>query len=119
MLKKQRKHKKEILFIDASAHFGKATNQNYLREEDIERILKAVKGRKEIDKYAHVTTLQEIAEENDYNLNIPRYVDTFEEEEPIDLDAVVAEIKQIDAEMKETDKTIRKFCKELGIEGPV
>lgn len=119
VLRKQRKQKKNILFIDASAHFGKATNQNYLREEDIERILKAVKGRKEIDKYAHVATLQEIAEENDYNLNIPRYVDTFEEEEPIDLDAVVAEIRQIDEEMKETDKTIRRFCKELGIEGPV
>jgi type I restriction enzyme M protein len=119
VLNKQRTRKKNILFIDASAHFGKATNQNHLREEDIERILKAVKQRKFIDKYAYVATLQEIAEENDYNLNIPRYVDTFEEEEPVDLSAVVAEIKQIDEEMKETDKTIRKFCRELGIEGVV
>ncbi len=56
--------------------------------------------------------------ENDYNLNIPRYVDTFEEEEPINLEATVKELQQIDKDMTETDKTIAEFCEELGIEKP-
>lgn len=53
--------------------------------------------------------------ENDYNLNIPRYVDTFEEEDPINLEATVKELQQIDKDMTETDKTIAEFCEELGI----
>lgn len=58
-------------------------------------------------------------EENDYNLNIPRYVDTFEEEEEINLDEIVEKIGKIDKEMKEVDKTIKSFCNELGIKAPV
>jgi type I restriction enzyme M protein len=117
VFKKCRQHADDILFIDASAHFEKAKNQNRLREQDIEKIITTYRERKEEEKYSHVAPLSEIAE-NDYNLNIPRYVDTFEEEEPIDLDAVVAELRQIDASMKETDKKIAGFCKELGIEPP-
>jgi type I restriction enzyme M protein len=64
-----------------------------------------------------VATLQEIAE-NEYNLNIPRYVDTFEEEEAVNLKAVAKELKKLDADMKVADATIEKFCKELGIESP-
>ena len=92
--------------------------QNKLRPEDIEKIVTTYKNREEIEKYSHKATIEEI-EENDYNLNIPRYVDTFEEEEPIDLDEVVREIRKIDEEMKEVDVKIIKYCKELGIEPPI
>jgi len=69
------------------------------------------------DKYSYRAPLAEI-EENDFNLNIPRYVNTFEEEEEIDLDAVVQEIRKVDREMVDTDRLIRGFCEELGIEAP-
>ncbi len=118
VLKKCREHPDNVLFIDASAHFEKAKNQNYLRQSDIDKIITTYRERIEEEKYSHLAPLSEIIE-NDYNLNIPRYVDTFEEEAPIDLAAVTAEIKQIDQEMVEIDKTIRGFCAELGIESPV
>jgi len=73
------------LFIDASREFEKGKNQIYLRESDIEKIVETYKDREGVDKYSYIATLEEI-EENDYNLNIPRYVDTFEEEEEIDID---------------------------------
>ena len=118
VLKKQRKNADNILFIDASAHCGKATNQNYLREEDLERILEGVEKRSFVDKFAYVATRKEIAEENDYNLNIPRYVDTFEEEEAIDLSVVTEQLQAVDLAMKETDKIIADFCEELKINTP-
>ena len=71
-----------MLFIDASEHFEKAKNQNQLRPEDIAKIVDTYRARQAEDKYSHVATLEEIRE-NDYNLNIPRYVDTFEVEEPV------------------------------------
>lgn len=117
VFKKKREHSDDVLFIDASRDFEKVKTQNYLRPQDIERIIKAYKTRKDEDKYAHVASLKEIAE-NEYNLNIPRYVDTFEEEEAIDLKAVSAELKKLETEMESTDKTIAGFCKELGIEMP-
>ena len=70
--------------------------------------------RKEIEKYSHLATLKEVAD-NDYNLNIPRYVDTFEEEEPIDIKAVMAEIKELEAKRAELDKEIEVYLKELGL----
>jgi len=118
VLKKCREHPDDILFIDASQHFEKAKNQNILRDEDVEKIVSTYQSRKGEDKYSFIASLDEV-KENDYNLNIPRYVDTFEEEEPIDLAAVVREIKQIDSDMIETDKKIKTFCDELGIEAPV
>jgi len=118
VFKKCRKQPEDVLFIDASAHFEKAKNQNYLREEDIGRIVAAYRQRTETDKFSHRATMPEIAE-NDFNLNIPRYVDTFEEEEPVDLDAVLAELKAIDSEMAGIGETMAGFCKELGIEAPV
>ncbi|OED29765.1 type I restriction-modification system subunit M [Methanosphaera sp. WGK6] len=118
VLKKCRTEEDDIFFIDASQEFEKVKNQNKLRKEDIEKIVNTYKNREEIDKYSHKATLEEI-EENDYNLNIPRYVDTFEEEEPIDLDEVISELKKIDEEMKEVDKEIQKYCDELGIQSPI
>lgn len=117
VFKKCREESDNILFIDASAHFEKAKNQNYLRAEDIEKIMTTYRGRVEEEKYSHLATLEEI-KENDYNLNIPRYVDTFEEEEPVDLDAVSSELKALESDMASTDETIAKFCDELGIAKP-
>ena len=118
VFKKCREDDADILFIDASKDFEKVKNQNKLRNEDIEKIVNTYAQRAEIDKYSHKATLAEI-EENDFNLNIPRYVDTFEEEEPIDLDEVVAELKKINDEMKEVDAEIKKYCDELGIQAPI
>ncbi|MCG3712662.1 type I restriction-modification system subunit M [Aliarcobacter butzleri] len=117
VFKKCREHSDNILFIDASNDYEKAKNQNYLTNENIEKIIDTYANRKEIEKYSHLASLDEI-KENDYNLNIPRYVDTFEEEETIDLDKVSSELKALEIEMKTTDETIAKFCDELGIATP-
>ena len=117
VFKKCREDSDNVLFIDASAHFEKAKNQNHLRDKDIEKIIATYQERKEEDKYSHLALLEEI-EENDYNLNIPRYVDTYEEEESVDLDVISTELKALESEMIETDKTIASFCDELGIAKP-
>ncbi|MFY4808528.1 type I restriction-modification system subunit M [Aliarcobacter butzleri] len=117
VFKKCRVHSDNILFIDASKDFEKAKNQNFLREQDIQKIIDTYKNRKQIEKYSYLASLQEI-KENDYNLNIPRYVDTFVEEEIIDLDKVCYELKELEKSMKKTDETITTFCKELGIATP-
>jgi len=117
IFKKCRVHDDNILFIDASQHFEKVGNQNTLTNEHVEKIVKTYEKREHIDKYAYVASLDEI-KENDYNLNIPRYVDTFEEEEPVDIEAVAAELKALETDMQETDLTIAGFCKELGISSP-
>ena len=117
MLKKGREHTDNVLFIDASEHFEKVKTQNRLRPEDIDKIIDTYRERTSEDKYSHVATMEEIRE-NDFNLNIPRYVDTFEEEEPVDLAAVTAEIRSLDREMEALDKTIQGYCDELGIESP-
>ena len=117
ILKKCRVHDNNILFIDASQHFDKAGNQNILTDGHVEKIVDAYRKRETVDKYACVASLDEV-KENDYNLNIPRYVDTFEEEEPVDMDAVVKDLRTLEVNMQETDKTIAGFCKELGIESP-
>ncbi len=117
VLKKQRENPDDILFIDASAHFEKVGNQNHLRPEDIERIVSAYRKRESIEKFSHVASLSEV-EENDYNLNIPRYVDTFEEEEPVNLAEVSEKLVALENEMGGTDKVIAGFCEELGIKAP-
>jgi type I restriction enzyme M protein len=117
VLKKQREHAGDILFIDASQEFEKVKTQNQLRPEDIDHIITTYRERKEEEKYSHVATLDEVAE-NDYNLNIPRYVDTFEEEEPVDLQAVSDALKSLDKDMQTTDATIAQYCEELGIDTP-
>ena len=117
VFKKCREHSDNILFIDASNDYEKAKNQNYLTNENIEKIIDTYANRKEIEKYSHLASMQEI-KENDYNLNIPRYVDTFEEEEVIDLDKVSSELKALEIEMKTSDETIASFCRELNISTP-
>lgn len=108
----------DVLFIDASTCFEKAKNQNLLRPADIERIVDAYRHRTEEARFSHNAPLAEI-EDNEFNLNIPRYVDTYEREPEIDLAAVATEIKKIDKSMGDLDKTIRDFCVELGLESPV
>ena len=119
VLKKCREQDDNIVFIDASGdeHFVKEGNQNVLRDKDVELIVNTYRQRETIDKYSYVATLAEIAE-NDYNLNIPRYVDTFEEEESVDLEAVSAELKALDEALASTNETIKKYCEELGISAP-
>ena len=117
VFKKCRPSPEDILFIDGSNDFEKAKNQNYLRAEDIEKIITTYQERITIPKYSYVASLSEI-QENDYNLNIPRYVDTFEAEEEIDLNQVAAQLKQIDEEMKIANLKIAEFCQELGIKEP-
>lgn len=114
VLKKCRKEDDNILFIDASREFEKVKTQNKLRPEHIEKIVSTYRERKEIEKYSHLATLDEI-KENDFNLNIPRYVDTFEEEEPIDIKLVMKEIKELEAKRADLDKEIEIYLRELGI----
>ena len=118
VFKKCREHPNDILFIDASANFEKAKNQNFLRDEDVEKIVATYRDRLQEEKYSYCAPLSEVAE-NDFNLNIPRYVDTFEEEEEIDLGAIALELQSMDRTMEENDRVIRGFCEELGIEMPL
>jgi type I restriction enzyme M protein len=117
VFKKCRENPDSILFIDSSQHFEKAKNQNKLRQGDIEKIVSTYRNRSEEAKYSHIATLQEIAD-NDYNLNIPRYVDTFEAEDEVDLNEVAKQLKDLEKGIKQTDATIADFCKQLGISTP-
>jgi len=117
VLKKKRNDLDHILFIDASQHFEKVKNQNFLRNEDVEKIVSTFRERITEDRYSYLAPLDEIRE-NDFNLNIPRYVDTFVEEKAVDLKAISKELKALETEMGKTDKEISAYCKELGIETP-
>ena len=113
ILKKNRANS-DILFVDASQGFEKMKNQKQLRPEDIYKITETVIHRKAVDKYSHLAMLEEVIE-NDYNLNIPRYVDTFEEEEPIDLSDIQGQIDEVDAEIAKANQTLANpLLKELG-----
>ena len=110
---KKQKSDDSVLFIDASREFKSGKNQNNLTEENIAKIVKTYRARKSVDKYAYLATLQEV-KDNDYNLNIPRYVDTFEEEEEIDLVAVRAEREQLKTQLAELEVQMAKYLEELG-----
>lgn len=114
VFKKNRNPENDIVFIDASKEFEKAKNKNLLLETHIEKITSTYMNRIEIEKYSHLTTLQEI-KDNDYNLNIPRYVDTFEEEEEINIQEVMSEIKSLESKRAELDAEINIYLQELGI----
>lgn len=85
-----------------------------MNDEDVDKIVETYRNRKTIDKFSYVASLDEI-KENDYNLNIPRYVDTFEEEEPIDLDVVQQQLIDIDKEIANVESEINDYLKELGV----
>ncbi|MCB0837775.1 MAG: type I restriction-modification system subunit M [Bacteroidetes bacterium] len=116
---------KDVLFIDASQEFAQGKNQNKLRDEDIQHVLSTYQtfkdgkpcegeeGRVIEDKYAYRATFKEI-QENDFNLNIPRYVDTFEEEEPVDIPATIQEIEDLKGELVEVENQMKEYLKELG-----
>lgn len=114
ILKKDQKKDRNILFIDASKDFGKVKNQNILRDENVEKIYQAYRERKSVDKYAYLATPDDIVA-NDYNLNIPRYVDTSEEEPEIDLDAVLEKIRKDDEEIAALQKEVDDQLRILGV----
>lgn len=116
VFKKCRENPENVLFINASEYFERGT-QNTLRPEDIDRIISTYRERTEVEKYSSLASLEFIAE-NDYNLNIPRYVNTFEEEAPIDISEVSKQLKSLEKEMKSTDEELIAFCKELKIDTP-
>ena len=113
VFKKGRKNS-DILFIDASREFDKDKNQNSINDKHIAKILDTYHDRKEIEKYSHIADIKEI-KENDYNLNIPRYVDTFEEEERVDIEKTKQNIAQIENELKEIKAKMDSYLKELGL----
>ena len=106
--------RKDILFIDASKEFDAGRNQNKLTDTHLDKIIRTVESRQDVDKFAHLAKLDEVVE-NGFNLNIPRYVDTFEEEKQIDLAAVQAEIERLDEELTQTRARLRQHLKELGV----
>jgi type I restriction enzyme M protein len=113
LLFKKQKKDESVLFIDASKGFKAGKNQNLLTDKDIQTIVDTFKARQSVDKYAYLATLDEI-KGNDFNLNIPRYVDTFEEEEEIDLMAVRTEREQLKAQLNELEAMMAKYLEELG-----
>jgi type I restriction enzyme M protein len=104
-----------VLFIDASREFQPAKTQNMLLEEQIEKIAGTFRARKNIDRYSRNVPLSEISD-NDFNLNIPRYIDTFEAEEKIDIKSVQAEIDALETELFQVKATMKRYLKELGVD---
>lgn len=115
--KKCRENPEDVLFIDASQYYEKATNQNILRDEHVDKIIDTYRNRLEEPKYSKRISLKEIAD-NDYNLNIPRYIDTFEAEDSIDINVISTDIKTLEMQIDKIDKTIADFCNELNIATP-
>ncbi len=118
VLKKCRTADDNVLFIDASKHFLKQGNQNVLTDDHVHKIVDTYNNRIVIDKYSFLASLKMIAE-NDYNLNIPRYVDTLEIEKEIDIESIAKELHSVNINMKEIDQRLIEFCKELNIELPL
>src|SRR3989344_5823912 len=117
VFKKCRKDDEDILFIDASREFEKTKNQNKLSDEYVTKIFETYKNRSEIDKYSHKASLAEI-KENEYNLNIPRYVDIFEDEARIDINIVAKKLKELHKGEVDLERSITEFCEELKISKP-
>ena len=102
-----------VLFIDASREYEQGTNQNLLRQQDIDNIIKTYRDKKVIEKYSYLASFDEI-EENEFNLNIPRYVDTFEPEPEIDIVAVQKEIAGLENKLSDIQGKMNGYLKELG-----
>ena len=105
---------RSVLFIDASKEFRKERAKNFLDPEHIEKIFKTYRDRKDVEKYAHLSTFDEI-EKNGFNLNIPRYVDTSEEEKEVDLQETFSELAKLEQEEKKVDAKLAEFFSELGL----
>lgn len=114
MVLKKHRDNRDVLFIDASKGFEKGKNQNILRDQDIDKIIETYKKRQDIDKYAHLATMDEI-KENEFNLNIPRYVDTFEEEPPIDIVALSKEMQDIDQKIAQSEAEFLSLVDDLDV----
>ena len=112
IIMKKNRTTRDVLFIDASNDFEKNKNQNVLTEAHIDKIVKTYQDRQDSEKYAHVASFEEL-EENDFNLNIPRYVDTFEEEEPVDMVKVGEEIKKVRQEKAKLEQSLLNQIKTL------
>jgi type I restriction enzyme M protein len=108
--------RKDVLFIEASKAFKPGKAMNTMEEEHIQKILNAYEKRKDIPKFCRAVKPEEL-KENDYNLNITRYVDTFEEEEEIDIEANLKELAVVDAELAQLESEMKKHLKTLGIGG--
>ncbi len=104
--------RRDVIFVDAGRDYLPGKNRNALSDEHIKKIIETVTARQDVEKYAHVATFEEIRE-NDFNLNIPRYVDTFEEEEEIDIDAVQKEIDQLESELIDVRAKMAKMLQEI------
>ena len=116
VLKKKRNGNADnVLFIDASKYFTPEKTMNIITDEDIDRIVDAYIARKDVDRFAHVADIDEIRK-NDYNCNIPRYVDSFEREPDVDINAQTRAIKEFSAQSAEIEKQLGDFFKELGLE---
>lgn len=111
---KKNKVDNNVVFIDASNEFDKGKNQNVLRDEDIDKILETYKNRKEVDKYCHIASFDEV-QENDFNLNIPRYIDTFEKEEAVNMHKVTQLINDIESDIKIVKEKMSLYLKELNL----
>ena len=125
VFKKCRENPNDILFIDASNEYEKVKTQNILRDEHINKIINTYRNRTDMEKYSKKVQIRckdalpcVSIEGNDYNLNIPRYVDTFEAENEIDIEAIALDLKALDESIKATDNIIAGFCKELNISTP-
>ncbi|MDQ0160742.1 type I restriction-modification system subunit M [Alkalibacillus salilacus] len=116
MVFQKNRTREDVLFIDASGedNYEKGKNQNKLRDQDIQKIVDTYENYVTIEKYSYVATKDEI-KENDYNLNIPRYVDTFEEEEPVDMAEVKQNINNIKSELQGIENKLQEYLKELGL----
>jgi type I restriction enzyme M protein len=112
---KRNKADTSVMFIDASREYEEISTQNRLRPADLAKIVATYKAREFVDKYAYCATREEIAE-NDYNLNIPRYVDTFEEEEPIDIAEVQRDIRDLKSQLADVEDRMAHYLKELGLD---
>jgi type I restriction enzyme M protein len=106
--------KKDVFFIEASKEFRQGKAQNTLTDENIAKIFDTYKKRKDVEKFARKVGFDEI-KENDFNLNITRYVDTFVEEEPVDITANLKELAELEPELKRLEKQMGEYLKELGI----
>ena len=104
---------RSVFFVDASREFKKVGPRNYLEPKHIDKIVETVLARKDVEKYAHLASFEEI-EKNDFNLNIPRYVDNQEEEEQIDINSIFSELNALNNQEKDIDNELENLFKELG-----